>query len=61
MNEQLTISGHPDSFYNGAYVRVEDWNGHPHFLKSNSAAHLYFYATNGMWLLDNNQQFSQNL
>ena len=44
MNEQLTISGHPDSFYNGAYVRVEDWDGHPHFLKSNGAAHLYFWG-----------------
>ena len=56
MNEQLTISGHADSFYNGAYVRVEDWNGYPHFLKSNSKAHLYFWALSsgiGLWFLDN--------
>lgn len=52
----LTVSGHPNNFYNGDYFFEGMWNGYPHFSTGDSgegAAHLYYLNTdedeNGYW------------
>ena len=58
----FTIGGHTD-WYNGLYVRAEDWNGFPHFAKEDRSAHFYYSVcgTEGdsctdYWYLDHNEQ-----
>ena len=48
--EYIIIGGHEDSYYNGVYLRAEDWNGYAHFAKGDRSAHLYYYDTgSGFW------------
>ena len=54
----LNVSGHVDDFYDGIYLRDDDWNDFPHFEKyvgsiSRYNAHLYFYYdSDGVWQFD---------
>ena len=38
--EVLYVANHA-SFYNGNYIREEEWNGYAHFAKADRSAHLY--------------------
>lgn len=61
--DYLTISGHPDWFYNSDYYYVDMWNGYPH-LSDGMGAHLYYLNTDsnpdGYWQLDNREQDGTN-
>ena len=57
----VSISMHPDDYYNGCYYEMGYWAGYPH-LENDNGAHLYFYDSNGMgyWQLDDREQDGMN-
>lgn len=53
----IYVSGHADDYYNGAYLRDEDWSGFAHFAKADRSAHLYYLDSgSGYWQLDYREQ-----
>lgn len=53
----VIVDGHADSYYNGVYLRAEDWNGFAHFAKADRSAHLYYLDSgSGYWQLDYREQ-----
>jgi hypothetical protein len=49
----LVVSNHWDDDYNGYYIRGNDWNNRPHFVKG--IQHLY-YQPSSWWQFDNTDQ-----
>ena len=50
----IEVTNHDDDFWNGLYIRAEDWNGNPHFAKEDRSAHLFHL--NGYWQMDHREQ-----
>ena len=59
MGNSLSVSGHPNEFYNGTYALNGEMNGKPLFVSA-SGARMYFYSASSgganSWSLDDREQ-----
>lgn len=53
----ISVSGHSDNYYDGVYLRSDDWNGYAHFERPDGSAHLYWLDSgSGYWQFDYREQ-----
>ena len=56
MRYHLTVSGHPDDEYNGAYALNPPWFGDDPVYKSSNGKYLYYGCVPDAWCLDDRDQ-----
>lgn len=53
----ITVTGHSDEYYDGTYLRGDDWAGFAHFAKTDGSAHIYYLDSGaGYWQFDYREQ-----